>query len=90
MYLKNVKRFLRFFSTILIWSEAVETAADISVEIMPTNVDFSLWVQYTFKHLKLHCRETDDLKWSGSDHDLDHYLARKDRIVAHIFENGKG
>ena len=35
-------------------------------------------------------RETDDLKWSGSDHDLDHYLARKDRIVAHIFENGKG
>ena len=38
----------------------------------------------------LHSRETDDLKWSGSDHDLDHYLARKDRIVAHIFENGKG
>ena len=36
------------------------------------------------------CRETDDLKWSGSDHGLDHYLARKDRIVAHIFENGKG
>ena len=35
-------------------------------------------------------RETDDLKWSGSDHDLDHYLAGKDRIVAHIFENGKG
>ena len=35
------------------------------------------------------CRETDDLKWSGSDHDLDHYLARKDRIVAHIFEKGK-
>ena len=35
-------------------------------------------------------RETNDLKWSGSDHDLDHYLARKDRIVAHIFENGKG
>ena len=51
MYLKNVKRFLRFFSTILIWSEAVETAADISVEIISTNVDFSLWVQYTtFKH----------------------------------------
>ena len=34
-------------------------------------------------------RETDDLKWSGSDHDLDHYLARKDRIMAHIFEKGK-
>ena len=29
-----------------------------------------------------------DLKWSRSDHDLDHFLVPNDRIVAHIFYKG--